>query len=120
MHKVFINDKPLIFEDVYSKINNIDVNILILSEAEFVLKEVIEKFKSNDISGIIYLCANPNQSWNEFAGQYVLMEAAGGVVQNNKDEILVIYRKKKWDLPKGKLDYEETPEGAAIREVKEE
>ena len=48
------------------------------------------------------------------------MEAAGGIVKNSMEEVLVIYRKKKWYLPKGKLDYEETPEIAAIREVREE
>ena len=48
------------------------------------------------------------------------MEAAGGVVKNNMDEILIIYRKKRWDLPKGKLEYNESPEAGAIREVKEE
>ena len=48
------------------------------------------------------------------------MEAAGGVVKNSKEEILIIYRKKRWDLPKGKLDYNESPEAAAVREVKEE
>ena len=120
MHKAFINDKPLIFEDVYTKINVVDENILILSEAEFVLKEAIEKLNTNNISGIVYLCARPDQAWSEFTGRYILMEAAGGIVKNKNDEILVIYRRKRWDLPKGKLEYNESPEDAAIREVKEE
>ncbi len=120
MHKVFINDKPLIFEDVYTKTSFDDNNFLILSDAEFTLNDVMEKFYSEKISGIVYLCASPHNSWNEFTSRYILMEAAGGIVKNSNDEILVIYRKKKWDLPKGKLDYEETPEIAAIREVREE
>ena len=120
MHKVFINDKPLIFEDVYTKTSFDDNNFLILSDAEFTLNDVMEKFFSKKISGIIYLCSNPHNSWNEFTSRYILMEAAGGIVKNSMEEVLVIYRKKKWDLPKGKLDYEETPEIAAIREVREE
>ncbi len=120
MHKVFINDKPLIFEDIYSKIGGVDESFLILSDAEFTLKEVITKFSTDNIAGILYLCAKPDIAWSDFTSRFILVEAAGGIVKNTNNEILVIYRKKKWDLPKGKLDYEETPEGAAIREVKEE
>ena len=46
--------------------------------------------------------------------------AAGGLVSNNNGEILFIYRRGFWDLPKGKLDEGETIEACAIREVKEE
>ncbi|NVO04387.1 MAG: NUDIX domain-containing protein, partial [Bacteroidetes bacterium] len=35
-------------------------------------------------------------------------------------EILFIFRHGKWDLPKGKLEVDETVEDAAIREVSEE
>ena len=47
-------------------------------------------------------------------------ETAGGLVFNNKNELLLIYRKKLWDLPKGKLDFQETHECAALREVVKE
>lgn len=46
--------------------------------------------------------------------------AAGGIVQNEKGEILLQLRKGKWDLPKGKLDNGESIEDCAIREVEEE
>ena len=39
---------------------------------------------------------------------------------NDKKEILFIYRNKKWDLPKGKLEKGEDIETCAIREVEEE
>jgi 8-oxo-dGTP pyrophosphatase MutT (NUDIX family) len=35
-------------------------------------------------------------------------------------QLLVIYRRNSWDLPKGKIDTGETPDIAAIREVQEE
>lgn len=55
-----------------------------------------------------------------FVSMFVILEAAGGLVLNNKKEFLLIFRKGKWDLPKGKIEKNETIEFAAIREVEEE
>jgi len=46
--------------------------------------------------------------------------AAGGLVFNEQKEILLIFRREKWDLPKGKLDENETIAACAVREVEEE
>lgn len=46
--------------------------------------------------------------------------AGGGLVLNDAGELLLIFRRGKWDLPKGKLDEGETIEACAIREVQEE
>jgi len=46
--------------------------------------------------------------------------AAGGLVYNDMNELLMIFRRGKWDLPKGKLDADESIEDCAVREVMEE
>lgn len=46
--------------------------------------------------------------------------AAGGLVFNNERQLLMILRRGKWDLPKGKLDAGESIEECALREVREE
>lgn len=46
--------------------------------------------------------------------------AAGGLVTNKQHELMMIYRRGFWDLPKGKLDEGEHIEACAIREVEEE
>ena len=55
-----------------------------------------------------------------FFKHFTLVDAAGGIVQNSKKEILFIYRLEKWDLPKGKKEPKEDLETCAIREVEEE
>jgi 8-oxo-dGTP pyrophosphatase MutT (NUDIX family) len=55
-----------------------------------------------------------------FFKHFKLVQAAGGLVKNQDREILLIFRRGKWDLPKGKLDKNETILDCAIREVKEE
>jgi len=61
-----------------------------------------------------------NQVKSLFKREFKIIDAAGGVVRNNKDKALLIYRLKKWDLPKGKLDKGENFKMAAVREVEEE
>ena len=51
--------------------------------------------------------------------QFSIIKAAGGLVMKD-DKYLMIFRLKKWDLPKGKLEKDEAPEHAAVREVQEE
>ena len=45
--------------------------------------------------------------------------ASGGVVFNN-EKLLMIYRNGLWDLPKGKIESNESESECAVREVKEE
>lgn len=56
----------------------------------------------------------------DFFRHFTIIQAGGGLVKNTKDEILLILRRGKWDLPKGKLDDNETIEECAKREVQEE
>jgi 8-oxo-dGTP pyrophosphatase MutT (NUDIX family) len=119
MHKVFINNTPLVFADVYTELNTA-AGLTVLSEEEFSLDEVLKRFDERENQGILYLSDSPDKTWTRFTARYVLSEAAGGVVKNDEGKILIIFRKKYWDLPKGKLEYNESPESAAVREVKEE
>lgn len=51
--------------------------------------------------------------------KFSLVKAAGGLVRK-KDKFLMIYRLKKWDLPKGKKEKGEKYRQTAVREVGEE
>ena len=56
----------------------------------------------------------------QFIGEFKWVEAAGGLVENEKGETLMIYCYRHWDLPKGHIDEGEKAEETAVREVAEE
>ena len=58
--------------------------------------------------------------WTRFSQDFRIIHAAGGIVSNEKDEVLMIFRYGCWDFPKGKVEEGEDWETAALREVQEE
>lgn len=58
--------------------------------------------------------------FEDFKSLFLIIKAAGGLIKNEFDEFLFIYRRGYWDLPKGKIEVEESKKQAAIREVIEE
>ena len=55
-----------------------------------------------------------------FASQFVWVEAAGGVVENGRGEVVMIRRNERWDLPKGHREQGEEFSACAAREAEEE
>jgi 8-oxo-dGTP pyrophosphatase MutT (NUDIX family) len=55
-----------------------------------------------------------------FKDRMTVIEAGGGLVHTGDGKVLLIFRRSKWDLPKGKVDPGETVAAAALREVTEE
>ena len=58
--------------------------------------------------------------YQQLEDNYCEIKAAGGVVLNAEGKVLMIFRRGKWDFPKGKIEDGETIEEAALREVSEE
>ena len=56
----------------------------------------------------------------QFISEFKWVEAAGGLVENEKGETLMIYCYRHWDLPKGHIDEGEKADETAVREVAEE
>ncbi|MEO5570275.1 MAG: NUDIX domain-containing protein [Bacteroidia bacterium] len=74
----------------------------------------------NNFTGGLIFSENEEQLWKKFNEQFKIIEAAGGLVLNEKKELLMIYRFERWDLPKGKIEKNEETATAALREVCEE
>jgi len=109
-----------------------DVVIYLTDNSDFKKKNYFFNYRENSISEILAKLGSLVGSslyvyhpeldflWQDFKDCFKVIEAAGGVVFNEKEEVLWIYRNNRWDLPKGKIEKGESKEIAAIREVEEE
>jgi len=115
MYKVFIYDKPVLIHKNSTKEGSYEQ----LSELGN-SNTIISLLERKDVRGVEIVTNNPLKEWEIFKSSFKYIIAAGGVVYNSNDEILVIFRNGKWDLPKGKLEKGEDIPTCAIREVEEE
>lgn len=60
------------------------------------------------------------ECWDILKKECPLIIAAGGLIKNQKNELLFIFRNGLWDLPKGKCEKEENTAECALREIAEE
>ena len=122
MHTVFINDKPFRIVNAFEADEwKGNTGLIFIAEQEMSIEDAINELEETPSHpGFIYLAANTEVAWQLFISFCTLSEAAGGLVKNEKDEYLIIFRKGKYALPKGKMEYDESPEQCAIREVEEE
>lgn len=81
---------------------------------EFLDSKVPTSLMSLDVSVANYALAKTH-----LISKFKIVKAAGGLVRK-KDKSLMIYRMKKWDLPKGKKEKGEKYRQTAQREVEEE
>ena len=116
MYKVFINDKPIILTSSYQNEETFSVQLF----KRTVVDEVIYRLKNENIEGIVLHCDNLEQDWENFKNNFKVVVAGGGLVINENQDILFIYRNDKWDLPKGRIEKGESIDTTAIREVEEE
>ncbi|WP_373516403.1 NUDIX hydrolase [Pricia sp.] len=116
MYKVFVNELPLILTNKLTE--TADGKYFLLNEDS--INQAIKALKKKKLSEAFIYHPNHEEILKKFTKKIPLTVAAGGVVTNPEGKVLFIYRKDKWDLPKGRLDKGESIEDCAIREVMEE
>jgi len=84
------------------------------------LESLIGQIIGSPIKNHILVHTDVDLVFNELAKNFTCIDAGGGLVINEKNQILFIFRNGKWDLPKGKIEFNETIELGAVREVEEE
>ncbi|MCU4173774.1 NUDIX hydrolase [Carboxylicivirga sp. N1Y90] len=121
MYKVFFKDRILFLTDSLKQELTIDFNAIHKYTSHHELNEFITKFESNPYlnKGFIY-GSNKDVLLAALKKCFKFITAAGGLVQNNHNELLIIHRLGVFDLPKGKTEKGESFEETALREVEEE
>jgi hypothetical protein len=119
MYKVFIQQSSISFvENIIICQNN---DSFIDEHDALAQKETILLQLNEESSNLHYSirCKNPNKIFQQFFEDYEQISAAGGIVRR-ENTILAIKRHGVWDLPKGKVEANESIADAAIREIEEE
>lgn len=114
-YRVFIRDGEIRFVD-----GEIDSVQSVCNPDLKELESIIRALELGSRNDVVTIAGKLEANWKRFHSLFQPIEAAGGVVLNDDNEWLMIYRLGKWDLPKGKLESFEQPEEAAVREVSEE
>lgn len=116
MYTIFVNDALICLTDDRS----FEKHPLFYNYNEIEVNELLSKLFNSKTEKMYLYHENLNFLWSDFQKQFKIIEAAGGLVINDKEEVLWIYRNDKWDLPKGKIEKGEQKKDAAKREVEEE
>ena len=118
MYKVFFNQKLILLTtDIISPKEDSPFFYVKFTNKKF----VVQMLKSKKVKMLYLYHSKEDKLWYYFLNMFKLIEAAGGLVRNLKtDHFLFIFRNKKWDLPKGRINKNEHVKDAAIREVEEE
>jgi len=122
--KIYFNDKPLFLCDALNaEINGYahhDDAVYIDEFSTPAVNSMIHEMRQEKVHAGIFLHTPLEELRKAFWKKFILIRAGGGLVKNEKGEVLFMFRRGKWDLPKGKLDDGETLEACALREVREE
>jgi len=122
--KIYFDARPLFLcDELTEEINKYvhhDDAIFIDEFSAPAVNSIIHEMRLQKIHAGIYYHYDLEKLKNAFWKKFTIINAGGGLVKNEKGELLFIFRNSKWDLPKGKLDKGETLEQCALREVEEE
>ena len=116
MYTIFINETIVYLTEKPLKKHRVEVN----NYHGLDLQKMIANIEDGGIRSLCIHHHDLDVLWNDFKAEFSSIEAAGGIVFNEKNETLWIFRHQKWDLPKGKIEEHENLEEAALREVMEE
>src|SRR5579872_5949786 len=115
--KIYFNDKPLFLTDAMTEeiraYARHDDAVLIDEFSHPAVNSMIHEMRREKVHAGIFIHSDLATLKKAFWKKFMLVQAAGGLVTNGKGEVLFMFRRGKWDLPKGKLDPGETPEHCA-------
>ena len=122
MYKIYINENLLTLgsTDTYQELRPAAQGLPYFGKSKSILN-IVDRCEKRQGSTDYFLHSDDlPKLWEDFQSLFKNINAAGGLVQNPQAEMLFIFRRGFWDLPKGKMDAGESIRQTAIREVEEE
>ena len=116
-YRIYINDNTLFIADSAPKQLK---QIQRLDAQDFDLPTFYKNIEKDTVQDYVLIAADPKKLFTKIKKSCELIKAAGGLVKSAKGNYLFIFRNKKWDLPKGKVEKGEKMKDAGLREVEEE
>lgn len=122
--KIYFDDRPLFLCD---KIDNYIQPFIHHDDAVFIdelnphtVKTMIHEMQQAQVHAGVFYHHDLEALRKAIFKKFSVIHAAGGLIKNESGKILMILRRGRWDLPKGKLHPGEKLEDCALREVEEE
>jgi 8-oxo-dGTP pyrophosphatase MutT (NUDIX family) len=116
MQKIYFSTTPLIITSSQQPISKGEV---IKNGNKKTIQTALKQFDKGD-QQLVLIEADEEQALENIKRDFIVIQAAGGLAYTPSQDVLLIFRRGKWDLPKGKLDEGESLETCAIREIEEE
>jgi 8-oxo-dGTP pyrophosphatase MutT (NUDIX family) len=120
-YKIFYNDRVVILTSKITKTFEKNEGLFYKYQKKEELVEILNAFGTFTHHQTLYvLHDNTDELLRMVKSGFTIVEAAGGIIRRNDGKLLAIFRRGKWDLPKGKVEKGEFYKQTAIREVQEE
>jgi len=121
--KIFLREKTIVLSD-HPQSSNSKKDFTVAFHSKKQLKKVFQNFDKNEKGTNLIIYSEPPKTNTQqdidydqpllpdkpgknlissFLSLFKIIEAAGGFVKNQRGEYLFIFRRGKWDLPKGKI-----------------
>ena len=121
---IYFGDKPVFLCDAITReideVRHHPDAVFIDELSSAAINSLLHEIDKQEFHAGIICHENFEKLKKEFFKHFRLVRTGGGLIRNSDGEVLLIFRRGKWDLPKGKLDDHETLEECAVREVREE
>lgn len=118
---IYLNERPLILsadlKDVPAAYKGVPVYT---KPDEATIHKTLTALDKGTLTAAVFQQPDTGQLLEAIKGYFTVFVAGGGLITNPEGEILLMFRRGKWDLPKGKQDEGESLEECALREVTEE
>lgn len=111
---IYFVDKALVLTDEPVEIPN----YYRLASSELSIAKVLKIFETTNT--IVVLDKRIEAVYERFQSEFKCIKAAGGIVDNERGESLMIFCYNRWGLPKGHVDSGESDAECAVREIAEE